>query len=147
MLNRMLLSVVAVALLLPVAGWSRDAKEDLTMLDGTWLPASGEFAGDKFPEETLKSIKLVLKDGKYTATVGKESDVGTITIDATKKPKTMDIVGTEGPNKGKMFPCIYEVTDDTLKVCYDLEGKERPKEFKTKEGTKQFFLTYKRQKP
>lgn len=145
--SRMLFAVVAVVLLVPVAGWCRDTKEDMKMLDGTWLPASGEFAGDKFPDETLKTIKLVIKDGKYTVTVGKEPDMGTLTIDAAKKPKTMDIVGTEGPNKGKTILAIYELTDDTLKVSYDLDGKERPKEFKTKEGTKQFFVVYKRQKP
>jgi hypothetical protein len=36
---------------------------------------------------------------------------------------------------------------DTLRVCYDLSGKSRPTEFKTKEGTRLFLVTYKRQNP
>jgi hypothetical protein len=42
---------------------------------------------------------------------------------------------------------IYEIDGDTLKVCYDLGGKNRPTEFKTKEGTALFLATYKREKP
>jgi hypothetical protein len=34
-----------------------------------------------------------------------------------------------------------------LKICYNLdEGKDRPTEFKTKEGTKQFLVNYKLEK-
>ena len=36
--------------------------------------------------------------------------------------------------------------DDTLKVCYNLEGEKRPKEFKTTAGSKFYMVTYKRQK-
>jgi len=36
---------------------------------------------------------------------------------------------------------------DTLRVCYDLSGKSRPTEFKTKEVTQLFLVTYKREKP
>jgi uncharacterized protein (TIGR03067 family) len=146
----MLRSAIAAAavLLLSAAGiLGADAKEDAKMLEGTWLPVSGELAGEKFPDEVLKTMKLVVQDGKYTVTVGKETDKGTVTIDAAKKPKEMDILGTEGPNKDKKILAIYELTDDTLKVCYALDGKERPKAFATKEGTKGFLLTYKRQKP
>jgi uncharacterized protein (TIGR03067 family) len=59
----------------------------------------------------------------------------------------MDVKGTKGPNKGKTFPAIYEVKGDTLRVCYDLDGKERPREFKTEKGKKYFLVTYERDKP
>jgi uncharacterized protein (TIGR03067 family) len=58
----------------------------------------------------------------------------------------MDITGTDGPNKGKTFPAIYELDGDTLKVCYDLSGKERPKALKTESGTMTFLVIYKRVK-
>jgi uncharacterized protein (TIGR03067 family) len=56
----------------------------------------------------------------------------------------MDILGTEGPNKGKTFLAIYELTGDSLKICYDLEGKTRPTEFRTNPGTQLFLVLYKR---
>jgi uncharacterized protein (TIGR03067 family) len=139
--------VAAVVLMCVGSAWGDDAKEEMKMLDGTWLPMSGEAGGEKFPEEALKMITLVIKDGKYTVTVGKEIDKGTVTLDTSKKPKAMDIVGTEGPNKDKTILAIYELSGETLKVCYALDGKERPKEFKSKEGAKDFLVVYKKQKP
>jgi uncharacterized protein (TIGR03067 family) len=59
----------------------------------------------------------------------------------------MDIIGTDGPNKGKTFLTIYERDGETLRVCYELSGKSRPREFKTAEGTQLFLVTYTRQKP
>jgi uncharacterized protein (TIGR03067 family) len=61
-------------------------------------------------------------------------------------PKAMEVTGTAGPNKGKTFPAIYELIGDTLTVCYDLSGKARPSEFKSKAGTHLFLATYKRVK-
>ena len=58
----------------------------------------------------------------------------------------MDVLGTEGPNKGKTFPSIYELDGDTLKICYTLEGKDRPAGFESKEGTETLLVTYKRAK-
>src|SRR5258707_408984 len=118
---------VALALVLsfsPTAAWSGDAKDDT--LEGTWLPSAAELGGEKFPDEVRKTIKLVVKDDKYTVTVGKAVDQGTVKLNASAKPKEMDITGTEGPNKGKTYLAIYERDGDTLRICYDLSGKGRP---------------------
>ena len=105
-------------------------------------------AGQKFPDEVRKTIKLELDaDGKYTVTTGTGVDKGSVKLDVKAKPKTMDINSTEGANKGKTFLAIYDLKDDTLKVCYDLSGKMRPSEFKTAEGSLLFLVTYKREKP
>jgi uncharacterized protein (TIGR03067 family) len=116
-------------------------------LEGTWLPATAEIGGKKFPDEVRKTIKLVVKGGRYTVTVGKQVDQGTVKLNPKAKPKALDITGTEGPNKGKTIRAIYERDGDTLRVCYDLSGKGRPREFKTRAGTQLFLVTYKRQKP
>ena len=138
--------VLTLALSFPAVVASGDAKDGDT-LDGTWLPSAAELAGKPFPEEIRKSMKLVLKGGKYTVTVGEKADRGTVKADPTAKPKEMDITGTDGPNKGKTFLAIYERDGDTLRICYDLSGKARPTEFKTREGTQLFLVTYKREKP
>ena len=59
----------------------------------------------------------------------------------------MDIVGTDGPNKGKTILGIYELKEDTLRICYDLTGKGRPTEFVTKKDAPLFLVVYKRAKP
>jgi uncharacterized protein (TIGR03067 family) len=140
--------VVALALVFSFwsFAWCADAKEDGT-IDGTWLPTAAELGGQKFPDEVRKTIKLVVKDGKYTVTAGATVDQGNAKLDPSAKPKALDITGTDGPNKGKTILAIYEREGDTLRVCYDLSGKNRPTEFKTKEGTQLFLVTYKREKP
>jgi uncharacterized protein (TIGR03067 family) len=146
-MTRSLCVTLFLALSLPFLSRGDDAKDDAKSIDGTWLPSVAELGGEKFPDEVRKTMKLVMDDGKYTVTVGKNPDKGTVKLDPSKKPKEMDIVGTEGPNKGKTFLAIYEKTDDTLRICYDLSGKARPTEFKTAKGTQQFLVTYNREKP
>ena len=138
--------VLTLVLTFALVARSGDGKNG-NSLQGTWLPESAELAGKMFPDEVRKTIKLVVKDDKYTATVGKLVDQGTIKLNAKAKPKQMDITGTEGPNKGKTFLAIYERDGDTLRICYDLSGKSYPTEFKTKEGTQLYLVTYKREKP
>jgi uncharacterized protein (TIGR03067 family) len=140
---------VALFLVLSFACLSRgdEAKQGAKSMDGTWLPSAAELGGEKVPDEVRKTIKLVIDDGKYAVTVGKNADRGTVKIDPSKKPKEMDIIGTEGPNKGKTILAIYEMTDDTLRICYDLSGKARPSEFKTAKDTNLYLVTYKREKP
>ena len=78
--------------------------------------------------------------------MGKQVDEGTVKLDLESDPTGMDIKGTTGPNEGKTIPAIYELKDDVLKVCYNLEGEKRPKEFKTTAGSKFYMVTYKKEK-
>jgi uncharacterized protein (TIGR03067 family) len=119
----LLKSIVFLGLVLtfPLAARSGDANNGET-LQGTWLPSTTELAGKTFPDEVRKTIKLVVEDDKYTVTVGKAVDQGTVKLNPTAKPKEMDITGTDGPNKGKTILAIYERDGDTLRVCYDPGG-------------------------
>ena len=139
---------VAIALVVSCSSAARsdEAKDEAKSMEGTWLSSAAELGGEKFPDEVRKTIKLVIGDGKYTVTAGKNPDRGTVELDPSKKPKEMDITGTEGPNKGKTILTIYERIGDTLRVCYDLSGKSRPAEFKTTAGSRLFLVEYKLQK-
>jgi uncharacterized protein (TIGR03067 family) len=135
--------ILGVILTSPVRG---DEKAELKKLEGTWLPSTAQFGGRNWPDEQLKATKLVITDGKYTVTVSGQDDTGTLKVDGNAKPATMDIVGTDGPNKGRNFPAIYELSGDKLKICYALDGKERPCTFESKMGTRLFLVEYKREK-
>jgi len=126
--------------------WSQDTAGEQKKLDGAWTPTTAELSGQPFPEELLKKMKLIVSGENYTVHVGDKIDRGKVKLDTSKKPKTMDIIGTDGPNKGKTFLAIYELNGDTLRVCYDLGGKDRPTEFKTKKDTLVFLATYQRAK-
>ncbi len=114
-------------------------------LEGTWNPVKAELGGQPMPESILKTISLKLSGGVYEVTVGRATDKGTYTIDASTTPKTMTVNGTDGPNKGRTFPAIFELDGDTLRICYDLSGTKRPDEFKTLAGTRLYLVSYRRQ--
>lgn len=115
-------------------------------LQGVWKPVEVELGGTKLPEAVFAAWRLELGKGTYALKGAESPDSGTVKVDTTKKPLTMDVTGTDGPNKGKTFPCIYELKGDVLKICYDLSGKKRPEEFKTEKGTKLYLVTYQREK-
>jgi uncharacterized protein (TIGR03067 family) len=99
-------------------------------------------AGRPFPEAVRKTIRLEVKGDQYKVTIGKAVDRGTTKLDPAAKPKALDIVGSDGPNKGKTILAIYERDGDKLKVCYELGGKGRPKEFKSTEKSMLFLVEY-----
>jgi uncharacterized protein (TIGR03067 family) len=114
------------------------------MIRGTWIPISAELAGQPLPQQVLNTIRLILTENRYNAVVAGTTDVGDLTLRSNQQPKAMDILGTEGPNKGKTILAIYELTGDSLRICYDLEGNTRPTEFRTNPGTKLFLVLYKK---
>ena len=122
-----------------------DAKKDLAALAGKWQPTSMELGGHQTPAEQLKNISLTIEGDKYTVAVDDKIDKGTLKLGKEDKLKTMDIIGTEGPNKGKTYPAIYELQGDTLRICYNLDGEKRPTEFKAT-GGKMLLIDYKRVK-
>lgn len=113
-------------------------------LFGSWQLIKGSVAGNPFPEEAAKKIRLGLEDGKYKLTGAESPDQGTWTLHTEKKPLGMDVTGTEGPNKGKTYLAIYELHGDNLKVCYDLSGMSRPAKFESPKKTLLFLAEYKR---
>lgn len=125
--------------------WADPPDEAAAALEGTWQVQHAELSGQKFPVEISKTMSLTMKEGHYIARVGTQLDKGTYTIDADAQPATIDILGTEGPNKGQTLLGIYGVAGNTLTVCYDLSGEARPEEFNSLAGTQFFLVTYKRE--
>jgi len=134
------------ALTLCASAFGQEPSADAKALEGKWMVATAELGGEPFPKVVTQAMRLTVTGEKYAFTEGKTLDQGTVKIDPSKKPKTMDIIGTDGPNKDKTFLAIYDVQGDTFRVCYDLTGKVRPTEFATKKGGVLFLVTYQRMK-
>jgi uncharacterized protein (TIGR03067 family) len=147
----LVVSIMAGCLLVgPVAESSSNAQapvqDDAKAVQGTWVPVKAELAGQAMPDAVLKTIVLKLDQGKYEVSVGGKIDKGTCTQDPTTKPKRLSIRGTDGPNAGKTFLCIYEIDGDTFRVCYDLTGMKHPDDFATAKSTSLYLVTYTRKK-
>jgi RNA polymerase sigma factor (sigma-70 family) len=75
-----------------VAATDEKPKSDKELIQGTWIPVSGEQNGKKIPKEKLMG-KLILTEDKFTLELaGGEVREGTYTIDPKKKPKELDLV-------------------------------------------------------
>lgn len=122
------------------------AKKELKKLEGTWQVVSMERDGEKQSEDDAKQFKVIIKGNKYTLK-NQDNTVnqGTLTIDATKKPKTIDIKPTEGDNAGQTMLGIYEQKGDTLKTCYAQPDQKRPTKLSSEGGNT--LIVSKRQKP
>jgi len=128
-----------------------DKKEDaikdaMEKLQGTYICVMTETDGMKGDADRIKKLKLVVKDKKWTVYIDdKVSTSATFTVDPAKKPKTIDLTGTMGGDKGVKYLGIYELSGDDLKLCIG-DDKARAKVFDGKKGTRRQFEVWKRLK-
>jgi uncharacterized protein (TIGR03067 family) len=114
----------------------KDAGKDvLKKIQGTWKFVSQEMDGKPLPKEELAKQTITFAGDKWTVRRdGKVVQAGTHKFDPGKKPAQVDAVVKEGEDKGSTMLGIYELKGDTIKVCFDPQGKERPADFTSKAG-------------
>ena len=124
--------------------------KELKAMAGTWRPVSAENNGNMSPEGDLKELRWIRDEAGKWALQRSDKTVLEWTvrrIDATKKPKTIDIEVTGGPHKGTIYQGIYELDGDTLRVCLaQPESAERPTEFSARKGSGFALSEFKREK-
>jgi uncharacterized protein (TIGR03067 family) len=130
-----------------------DAKQQSEKLQGTWGAVTfiqdgqgegPEVAPDKSP------VRWVFKEDRVTflADVEEASAKGIFKLDPSAKPNAIDVSFPAAPNakQGQTFLGIYELDGETLKICYDPDGKKRPAEFQAKAGSNRILAVFKRAK-
>src|SRR5207249_724608 len=149
------MKIIRIAVLIGVAAvssaWAEEngaVKKDLAQLQGEWSMVSGSADGQPMPDEMRKQMKRVCKGDETTTTMGGQMFIkAKITIDPSKKPKTIDYQMTDGFTKGKKQMGIYEVEGDTFKSCFAKPGAERPADFSSARGDGRTLSVWKREKP
>jgi len=123
-----------------------DVEKELKKFQGTWTFESVEAGGKEVPAAEFKGMTVTFEGDKYTVKKGDQViQAATQELDPSKSPKALDVTVAEGPNKGAVMLGIYEISGDTLKVCFDPEGKKRPTQFKSASGS-QTLVVHKRVK-
>jgi uncharacterized protein (TIGR03067 family) len=123
-----------------------DVEKELKKFQGTWTFESVVAGGKEVPIAEFKGVTVTFEGDKYTVKKGDQViQAATQKLDPSKSPKTLDVTVAEGPNKGAVMLGIYEISGDTLKVCFDPEGKKRPTEFASTSGS-QTLVVHKRVK-
>jgi len=123
-------------------------KKDRKQIEGTWRIVALEVDGNKAKDEDAKRLTVVnSSDGTWSLrSEDKEIGKGTSTFDPTKKPKTIDFTPTDGEGKGDHYLGIYEIGENTRKLCFAPAGKERPTEFASKPGSEHILVAFEREK-
>ena len=88
-----------------------------------------EWNGKKIPAEQINMSISFESDSTFAVKrgdkVGSERD-----LSSTKSQKTFDATVAEGEGKGSVMLGIYKLDGDTICVCMNVTGRERPGDFK-----------------
>jgi uncharacterized protein (TIGR03067 family) len=136
-----------VALLSCLSCAAEDAADrELRRLEGTWVLSAVEADGERTPRDALKEFRLTFEGPAFTTVRAGMTARGTVKLDPTRKPRTMDISYTAGPEKGRTQQAIYELDGEMLRICGAAPGKDRPTDFETKGRAGWTLLLFRRVK-
>src|SRR3989442_667577 len=142
--------LIGLAAVAAAPAWAEENEavtKDMAQLQGEWSMVSGAADGQPMPEPMLKQMKRVCKGDETTTTSGRNLFFkARITIDPSKKPKTIDYQMIDGFTKGKKQHAIYEVEGDSFKSCFGKPGAERTTDFSSKPGDGRTLSVWKRNK-
>jgi uncharacterized protein (TIGR03067 family) len=126
----------------------RAVARDLQLFKGTWRLSAKEEDGKKLSAEEIKDVIGTI-DGSGNVSVKRGDKIineATVKLDPTKQPRMINVTFTAGERKGQRVLGIYEIEDDTFRVCVARPGDERPAEFSARAGSGHILVTYRREK-
>jgi uncharacterized protein (TIGR03067 family) len=121
----------ALGLLLAAAQADDEAvKKEVARLKGKWsvVEVFGP-DGQKAPEEYVKDSKMTITEDKmkFTTKEGKQPEAS-YKVNPARRPKEIDLVVVDGPEKGKTIKAIYSLEGNTLKIAHAGPDAERPRD-------------------
>jgi uncharacterized protein (TIGR03067 family) len=131
------------------AGRTRSASgtddPELSRLAGEWSMIGGEHDGHPIPDAFVKTGRRLAHGSETTVSFGGQVYLkATYMVDPSAEPATIDYAILEGPSAGMIQRGIYELTGDTLRVCFSTPGRERPSQLATKAGEGRTLAVWKR---
>src|SRR5690242_16626447 len=115
------------------------------ILEGVWQAISAIVSGQSMPSYDVSAIRLTLTATRFTTQRGLETLFdSSYTVDTTKSPMQIEMIGAGGDFDGKPALGIYACEGDTLKLCYKMPGFLRPTDFTSAPGSGAFLITLKR---
>jgi uncharacterized protein (TIGR03067 family) len=123
-------------------------QRDRHQIKGTWRIVALVADGNPAPEEDARKLSVINgSDGTWSLwSEGREITKGTSTFDPTTRPKQLDFTPTEGDAAGQQFFGIYELGENTRKMCFAQLGQARPSDFSSRPGSGQICVTFEREK-
>jgi uncharacterized protein (TIGR03067 family) len=132
----------------PGSNLPRPGNAALQNFQGTWKISGFDLGGDNaLSDDEIKalgwSITISGNRFQFVDKNGRKTSSGRIAVDDSTTPPTLVRIETDRDQDVYTW-CLYELSGDTLRLCQDVRGKGRPKEFKA--GPDTTIASYKRVK-
>jgi uncharacterized protein (TIGR03067 family) len=113
------------------------AEQAQKQLEGTWIATMAERDGKAADDVVGHRLSFTGNRFQIQSKDGKPLYAGTIRLDPSTKPATIDFEHTEGVVKGKTWKGIYGLDGDTLTICDNAPNMDerRPTAFEAKSGS------------
>jgi uncharacterized protein (TIGR03067 family) len=126
-----LLAAVLALAPVPVSKASDDKQDGLDQLRGSWSVMKGD--------AQFEAKRLIFDGNKVTVVFDEDKKESKIKVVSDAKPAQIDIL-----NREEKWLGIYEISGDTLRICFSEKGNKRPDKFENGKGL--ILVTLKRDK-
>ena len=120
---------------------------DLEKLQGRWYVNTLEIDGAALSSECFAGAEIFVENDRFTSASMGAVYEGTIKLEPSKKPKTLTMAFTKGPEQGNTNHGIYELGSKGWKLCLTMNGGPAPVAFATTPGSGQALETLTRHAP
>jgi uncharacterized protein (TIGR03067 family) len=114
------------------------------VLEGNWLPVAAEVSGQALEISDLRVARLSFAEDTYAIVDGNGETIpaGVWELGSLATPRTLDLVGSAGPNAGRRVLAIIALDGDRLCIAYELECAARPSGWKHEREQLLLSITY-----
>ena len=137
--------VVFLGVWLAGCGAAQDTRsaDDAALWQGKWTMVSCLWNGQPQPGD----VQWIVEGDYYRIRLNQQThnDHYPFTLDPAHKRIDVNHHDTPPGTYGGKFKGIYEVTKDSLRVCYDLTGSKYPSSFDAGPGSKQAIYEFRRE--
>jgi uncharacterized protein (TIGR03067 family) len=125
------------------AASTADSADDTKKWQGTWKLVASTYDG----EPQMADMEWIVDGDHYNIRLNGQlhEDPYTFKLDASQKH--IDVIHHETPpgTYGGKLKGIYQISGDSLTVCYYLTGQQYPASFDAKRGSRQVLYQFKRE--
>jgi|HubBroStandDraft_2_1064218.scaffolds.fasta_scaffold343626_1 uncharacterized protein (TIGR03067 family) len=120
-----------------------DAADDTEKWQGIWRLVASTYDG----EPQMADMEWIVKGDHYTIRLNGVSHVDPYMFKLDASRKRIDVFHHETPpgTSGGSLKGIYEISDDSLTVCYDLTDQRYPESLDAKRGSRQVLYKFRRE--
>ncbi len=122
-----------------------DSLEDAKRWQGTWRLVSCTYDG----APQMADMQWVVDGDHYNIRLNRQLGPDPYTFKLDTSQKHIDVTHHETPKGtyGGKVTGIYEISGDSLRVCYDLTGRQYPTSFDAARGSRQVLYQFQRERP